>query len=146
MFFNRYRVQFYDTDAMGVVHHSNYVRIMEVARVEWMRELGLMKFHIPYGAQVLGVTRLNVSFLKPARFDDDVCVGLEGRLNGARLEIRYVLWLERLGQFVAVGETDLVPMVADKLVPTRFPIEMRASLRSLPWSSEWPPKSPPRMP
>jgi acyl-CoA thioester hydrolase len=146
VFFHRYRVQFYDTDAMGVVHHSNYVRIMEVARVAWMRELGLMQFHIPYGAQVLGVTRLNVSFLKPSVFDDDICIALEGRLNGARLEIRYALWLERLDSFVAFGETDLVPMTADKLVPTRFAIEMREKLRSLPWSADWPMKSPPRMP
>jgi acyl-CoA thioester hydrolase len=146
VFFHRYRVQFYDTDAMGVVHHSNYVRIMEVARVAWMRELGLMQFHIPYGAQVLGVTRLNVSFLKPSVFDDDICIALEGRLNGARLEIRYALWLERLDSFVAFGETDLVPMTADKLVPTRFAIEMREKLRSLPWSADWPVKSPPRMP
>ena len=146
MFFQRYRIQFYDTDAMGVVHHSNYVRIMEVARVAWMRDLGLMQFHIPYGAQVLGVTRLNVQFLKPCRFDDDVCIALEGRMNGARLEFRYALWLERLGAFVAIGETELVPMTADKLEPTRLPREMREKLRALPWSAEWPPKSPPSMP
>ncbi len=131
---------------MQVVHHSNYVRIMEVARVAWMRELGLMKFHIPHGAQVLGVTHLDVKFLKPALFDDEVCIGLEARLNGARLQIRYAMWLERLGAFIAIGETDLVPMVAATLVPTRFPLEMRERLRSLPWSDEWPMKSPPRMP
>ncbi len=139
MYFHRYRVAFYDTDAMGVVHHSNYVRIMEVARVAWMRELGLMKFHIPEGAHVLGVTRLNVEFLRSSRFDDEILVCLEGRLNGARLEIRYALWLERIGEFVARGDTDLVPLVAARLVPTRFPIEMREPLRQLPWSEQWPP-------
>jgi acyl-CoA thioester hydrolase len=139
MYFHKYRVAFYDTDAMGVVHHSNYIRIMEVARVGWMRDLGLMKFHIPEGAHVLGVIALNVEFLRPCIFDDELLVCLEGRLNGARLEIRYALWLERIGEFVALGRTDLVPMVAARLVPSRFPLEMRAPLRESPWREQWPP-------
>jgi acyl-CoA thioester hydrolase len=34
----RHRVPFYETDAMGVVHHSNYVRYFELARVVWLDE------------------------------------------------------------------------------------------------------------
>lgn len=143
MFTHLYRVQFYDTDAMGVVHHSNYVRIMEVGRVAWMSHLGLMKFHIPYGETVLGVTNLKVEFRRPCLFDDQILVCLQGRLVGAILEIRYALWLERLKEFVAFGETDLVPLTADRLVPTRFPMEMRATLRALPWDEQWPPLAPP---
>lgn len=143
MFTHRYHVQFFDTDAMGVVHHSNYVRIMEVGRVAWMKELGLMRFHIPHGPQVLGVTHLNVEFLKPCLFDDEITICLEGRLNGAVFEIRYALWLERLKAFVCYGETDLVPLSAETLVPTRFPVEMRTTLRALPWSETWPPTQPP---
>lgn len=139
MFVHRYRVAFYDTDAMGVAHHSNYVRMMEVARVAWMRELGVMPFHIPEGPNVLGVTKLNLEFLKPCIFDDEVLICLEGRLECARLQIRYALWLERLGCMVAKGETELVPMVASTLVPTRFPMELRENLRKTPWSLNWPP-------
>ena len=32
----RHRVPFYETDAMGVVHHSNYVRYLELARIAWL--------------------------------------------------------------------------------------------------------------
>jgi acyl-CoA thioester hydrolase len=141
MFVHKYRVAFYDTDAMGVVHHSNYVRIMEVARVHWMRGLGLMDFHIPKGENVLGVTKLNVEFLRSCVFEDEIQVCLEGRLNGARLEIRYAMWLERISEFVALGQVDLVPMVASRLVPTRFPLPLRTTLRELPWSEQWPPTS-----
>lgn len=139
MFLHSYRVAFYDTDAMGVVHHSNYVRIMEVARVAWMRKLGLMPHHIPQGPQVLGVTRLTVEFVKPCVFDDEITVCLEGRLNGARFEIRYALWLDRLKSYVCFGETDLVPLTAASLAPTRFAVDLRATLRALPWSEHWPP-------
>ncbi len=139
MFLHRYRIAFYDTDAMGVVHHSNYVRIMEVARVAWMRELEIMPFHIPIGPNVLGVTRLSLEFLKPCRFEDEIVIYLEGKLEGARIKIRYALWLDREREFIAHGETDLVPLVASTLKPTRFPLEFREKLRTQPWSFTWPP-------
>lgn len=124
---------------MGVTHHANYVRMMEVARVAWMRDLGVMPFHIPVGPNVLGVTKLSLEFLKPSVFEDEVTIFLEGKLEGARLVIRYALWLERLHDFVAHGETQLVPLVASTLKPTRFTIELREKLRKEPWSFTWPP-------
>jgi acyl-CoA thioester hydrolase len=138
-----YRVAFFDTDAMGVVHHSNYIRIMEIARVEWMRSVGLMGVHIPFGELVFGVTKATVEYRKPAIFDDEIEVFLEGRLNGAVIELRYALWCRRLSEFIAYGATDLAPLVAGKLTPTRFPLSIRTQLREMPWSSEWPPEARP---
>ena len=139
MFAYAYRIAFYDTDAMGVVHHSNYARILEAARVAWMRELEIMSFHIPIGPNVLGVTKLSLEFLKPCRFEDEIVVYLEGKLEGVRLKIRYALWLDRARDFVAVGETELVPLVASTLKPTRFPMALRENFRKQPWSFTWPP-------
>ena len=34
-----HRVPFFETDAMGIVHHANYVRYLELARVAWMDEI-----------------------------------------------------------------------------------------------------------
>lgn len=123
---------------MGVAHHSNYARFMEIARVQWMRDLGIMPFHIPHGEQVLGVTRMTMEFLKPCVFDDEIEIRLEARLQGAVLEIRYAIWLDRIGAYICLGETDLVPLIAQRLVPTRFSMPLRATLRSLPWSEVWP--------
>ena len=36
-----HKVQYYETDQMGVAHHSNYIRWFEEARVDWMDQLGL---------------------------------------------------------------------------------------------------------
>ena len=66
----QFRVRYYETDAMGIVHHSNYIRWFELARTEFLRFVGL-----PYNemerdgiqAQVLGVT---ARYRKPARYDD----------------------------------------------------------------------------
>lgn len=146
MFVHRYRVAFYDTDAMRVVHHANYIRIMECARVEWLRQLDLIKYHTPHGSHVWAITHVKVDFLKSAVFDDEIETVLEGRLVGARFQIRYALWVERLKAYVAVGETDLVPLVAETLQATRFPMEARERLRNLAWSDVWPPAAPPPRP
>ena len=36
-----HRVQYYETDQMGIVHHSNYIRWFEEARIDWMRHCGI---------------------------------------------------------------------------------------------------------
>lgn len=36
-----HRVQYYETDKMGIVHHSNYIRWFEEARIDWMRHCGI---------------------------------------------------------------------------------------------------------
>jgi len=133
-----YRAQFFDTDAMGVVHHSNYIRIMEIARGAWLRELGVMQLHIPYGPMVLGVTNVNVDFKRSAKFDDELVVQLQGRLHGPILEIRYAIWLDRIRDFACFGSTELALLRADHLTPTRFPMEWRTRLRELPWNEAWP--------
>ena len=36
-----HKVQYYETDRMGLVHHSNYIRWMEEARVDWLEKIGM---------------------------------------------------------------------------------------------------------
>jgi acyl-CoA thioester hydrolase len=69
-----YRVPFYDTDAMGVVHHSNYVRYLELARVRFLEE-----HDEPYarymerGLHVV-VTRVDIRIKRATRFDEILTV------------------------------------------------------------------------
>ncbi len=61
------RVYYEDTDAGGVVYHSNYLNFMERARTEWLRALG---FEQPYLRDVLKVIFVvhsaQIAFKKPA--------------------------------------------------------------------------------
>jgi len=67
---HRHRVAFYETDAMGIVHHSNYVRFFELARVLWMDEHD--RPYREYAAEGLhfATTRIEVHYRRSARFDD----------------------------------------------------------------------------
>jgi acyl-CoA thioester hydrolase len=68
----RHRVAFFETDAMAIVHHANYVRWLELARIRWMDE-----HHRPYRAYVaeglhFATTRVEIDYRRAAVFDDEV--------------------------------------------------------------------------
>lgn len=69
------RVYYEDTDAGGVVYHANYLRFMERARTEWLRQRGFEQDKL---AQELGivfvVASLDIQYRKPARFNDELSV------------------------------------------------------------------------
>lgn len=89
---HRHRVPFYETDAMGLVHHANYVRFLELARIRWMDE-----HHRPYRAYVaeglhFATTRLELDYLRGLRFDDELEIAVWlAWVRGASLRMEYAL-------------------------------------------------------
>ncbi len=70
------RVYWEDTDAGGVVYHGSYLRFLERARSEWLRALGLDQSRLKDERDlVFVVSALSLSFLRPARLDDQLLVG-----------------------------------------------------------------------
>ena len=72
------RVYYEDTDAAGVVYYANYLKFMERARTEWIRRRGLEQTRLrhEYGI-VFAVSRLVVSYRRPAHLDDLLRVGVK---------------------------------------------------------------------
>lgn len=65
------RVYYEDTDAGGVVYHSQYLNFMERARTEWLRHFGFEQTWLKNELGVIFVvTQAEIKFRKPARFDD----------------------------------------------------------------------------
>jgi len=65
------RVYYEDTDAGGVVYHSNYLNFMERARTEWLRALGFEQPQVKVELGVIIVVHsLSVEFKRPAYFND----------------------------------------------------------------------------
>lgn len=74
------RVYYEDTDAGGVVYHSQYLNFMERARTEYLRELGYDQDVLAGELKVLFVVRnVQIDYLRPARFNDqlEVCTTVE---------------------------------------------------------------------
>lgn len=124
-----HRVPFYETDAMGIVHHANYVRYLEIARIRWMDE-----HHRPYREYVaegrhFATTHVEVDYHRALTFDDEVeiAVWLDW-VRGASLRMGYRL--EAGGLLVATAATEHA-MVDSEGRPRRIPRERRASLAPL---------------
>ena len=72
------RVYYEDTDAGGVVYHSNYINFFERARTEWLRQLGYEMDELVRDEQMVFVVRaLNCEYLRPALFNDELFVSAE---------------------------------------------------------------------
>lgn len=124
---------------MGVVHHSNYIRYMELARVDFLRRVGVMDLHIPTGPYVLCVLRTSTEHQRTCRFDDELEIRVEGRVKGVRLWLRYAVGVKNQKMWAATGETELALVAANSLQPTRFPQDMVSRLAATPLSPNWPP-------
>jgi acyl-CoA thioester hydrolase len=69
------RVYYEDTDLGGVVYYANYLRFIERARSEWLRDLGIDQIKMRNeGKAIFVVTKLKVDYLLPAYFDDMLTV------------------------------------------------------------------------
>ena len=65
------RVYYEDTDAGGVVYHSNYLNFMERARTEWLRHIGFEQHTLIEENEILfAVRKVNIDFHKPALFNE----------------------------------------------------------------------------
>ena len=123
-----HRVAFYETDAMGIVHHANYVRFFEEARVVWMDEHD--RPYREYAAEGLhfATTGLELRYHRSAAFDDVLAIAtwLEW-VRGASLRMGYEI--RRGAELVASGATEhaLVDLAGR---PRRIPPERRSVLRS----------------
>ena len=113
-----HRVNYYETDAMKMTHHSNYVRWMEEARVDFMDKMGfsykkLEDFNI--ASPVLSYT----CEIKHSTYFDDLVEIIPKIVsyNSVRLKISYTMTVNEI--LVATGETNHC-FVNEKGVPIRL--------------------------
>ncbi len=69
-FSTQIRVRYGETDQMGVVYHGNYATYFEIARTEWLRNLGISYKELEKKGVMLPVISLSLNFLKSAKYDD----------------------------------------------------------------------------
>ena len=99
-----HKIQYYETDRMGVTHHSNYIRIMEEARVWYLEQLGWGYDRLEALGVVSPVVEVQCSYKKACTFADVVRVELAvAELTGVRLRLRYTMTVR--GETVCTAES-----------------------------------------
>ena len=100
------RVNYYETDKMGVVHHSNYIRWFEEARVMWLIEAGVPYDEIENLGIQIPVVGVICEYKSPARFGDIICVqAYTKEITGVKFIIGYEVTNKKTGDILVKGET-----------------------------------------
>ncbi|MCQ2474072.1 MAG: acyl-CoA thioesterase [Saccharofermentans sp.] len=86
-------VQYYETDQMGVVHHSNYVRWYEESRTKLFEDLGLGYKGMEEMGIISPVIGLTAKYKTMAKYCDTVVIRAEiTRYTGVRFDIKYTIF------------------------------------------------------
>ena len=116
----RTKVRYCETDQMGLVHHGSYINYFEEARISWISNLGFSYSEMEKSGIILPVSKLNVSYLRPAYFDDDLVVNVElAELPTSRLIFIYTI--KNKDEVVVTGITVLAFLNKETKKPVRCP-------------------------
>jgi len=115
------RVYWEDTDAGGVVYYANYLKFMERARSEWLRACGFEQDVLRDEAGVVFVVRrVEIDYLSPARFNDQLDVSVSLHETG-RASLSVQQELMRGSTCLARAEVTLACVDAVRFKPVKIP-------------------------
>lgn len=120
------RVYYEDTDLAGIVYYANYLKFIERARSEWVRERGVDQAALRAQGMVFAVRRVVADYFAPARFEDELEVqtGVE-TITGARISLLQQVWRGQTRLFAAGV---VLACLSDQGVARRIPADIRHKL------------------
>ena len=87
-----HKVHYYETDKMGITHHSNYIRWMEEARADWMEQVGFSYTKMEEMGVFSPVVNIECNFVNTTTFNDEVEIQVNMiQYTGVRLVVEYVM-------------------------------------------------------
>ena len=122
-FIHQIRVYYEDTDAGGVVYHSNYVNFCERARTEWLRKLGFEQDQLNSEEGIIFVVaRMEIDFKYPARFNQLLNVSVEpSEMRRATLFMNQEIRSEDDNRLCCKANVKIACVSSSTFKPTPFP-------------------------
>ena len=100
------RINYYETDKMGIVHHSNYIRFLEEARCAFLDNIGIPYKSIEDIGLMIPVLGVNCNFKHHVTYDDVILIKVWVKeFNGVRLIMSYEVNDKKTNDIVLTGET-----------------------------------------
>jgi acyl-CoA thioester hydrolase len=128
----RVRVNYSETDQMGVVYHARYLVWLDVARTEHLRASGMSYRDLEAAGLRLAVSEVAVRYRQPARYDDPIRVRCWVRdLASRRVDFGYAVEHDHDHRLLATAFTSLLALDRSMNL-TRLPDAVRAVLRPIP--------------
>jgi len=121
------RVYYDEVDFGGIVYYANYLKYIERARTEYVRDLGVDQTVLKDQGLVFAVKKLDADYRRAAKFDDVIRVetGLSA-VTGARFLMEQNIW--RAGEHLFACAVTIV-CLTDLGKPARIPAEIRRKLQ-----------------
>ncbi|MBD1552855.1 tol-pal system-associated acyl-CoA thioesterase [Pseudomonas typographi] len=124
----RCRVYYEDTDAGGIVYYVNYLKFMERARTERLRDLGFVQSRLAAENLLFVVHSSEARYWAPARLDDELQVNAEVvELGRARVRFRQQVTRVGDGTLLCEGHVLVACVRADNFKPRAMPVAMRTA-------------------
>ena len=101
-----HKVKYYETDKMGITHHSNYIRWMEEARVNWLDKIGWSFEKLENLGMISPVVEINCKYINSTKFNDIVEINVMLKeYKGVKLIVEYEMINSKTKELVAKGES-----------------------------------------
>jgi len=127
-----FRVNYSETDRMGVAYYARHAVWLDMARTEFLRERGMTYREVEDMGFRLVVAEMKIRYLKPAEYDDLIRVRCRVEdLGSRRVLFAYSIENGESGQVLAKAETNMVCLNAD-FSPTRIPKDVMTALTRSP--------------
>lgn len=123
-------VRYYETDLMGIVHHSNYIRYMECGRHDMLVQFGIPIWEIERQGVMAPIVSVESRYLRPARMGDRLkVVTMVDSIPTAKLFIRNEIYNQN-GELLNTGKVTLGFIDADTRRPVRAPRRVVEALKA----------------
>ena len=118
---DKIKVRYHETDQMGIVHHSNYLKFFEFARIEWLEKLKMPYQEIERNKIILPVVNCELKYLKPLEYGESFKVEVHcSKKPKTTIEFSYEIFNSR-GEKTTEGSTLLAFLNSDTMKPVRCP-------------------------
>lgn len=100
------KINYYETDAMQIVHHSNYIRFMEESRTYSLAKIGLPYAKMEEEGVLIPVLGVNCQYKHPARYEDVILIDVKVKeYTGVKIIMEYEITNKETGELILTGET-----------------------------------------
>jgi acyl-CoA thioester hydrolase len=124
------KINYYETDRMNIVHHSNYARYLEESRMDFMRQIGISYDDLEEKGIIIPVLELHDNYIKSLTFGDEIEIQISlSKLSAVRFRMKYEIIKVSTGEVVHRAETahcfvapGLVPLNLKKKFPEVYQV------------------------
>ena len=101
-----HKVNYYETDKMGITHHSNYIRFMEEARMNFLSETGYPMTRLEAEGVASPVVSVNCEYKHPTTYSDEIEIEVSLiQYTGVKLSLSYLMKNAGTGEIVATASS-----------------------------------------